>query len=365
MNHHESAGGYYHAQESYEWCGAAVAITVLSDAQVGASILDLEQMAIFNEAKVGACVGTNLRMCPKGLEYVLNLKKPTGSALKFEAVDYYNWDIATAKIVATLSPPASIAPAILTLGDMHWIAVNAVDLAKEGSGYRPLAFWVYDPWTVEPPNKKHENPDACGSLGVEQYAFFYPEGWRRVFSGMNYGMGSRFTCVHPSGLSSGNLLGGVPPLKIEDIPRDNDGRILTDPKVIDDVLLAWLQASGGFPINSPAFGVLETSKVLNVRFLEECEEHFAILKHKGKKVASLSLHPESGFPISIQLHKPDSPMQTAYSRLDVELVDKRLFWRPCLESFSPHLPFFRRPDGQIERLDGRVFSGLTTDIRGV
>jgi len=48
-------------------------------------------------------------------------------------------------------------------------------------------------------------------------------------------------------------------------------------------------------------------------------------------------------------------------------ISPTLVWRPCRESFSPHLPFYMITVGEQQlylRIDGEVFTKLTPSERG-
>ena len=49
-------------------------------------------------------------------------------------------------------------------------------------------------------------------------------------------------------------------------------------------------------------------------------------------------------------------------------VERNLVWRPCRQSFSPHLPFWRinaEPFTFYMRIDGAVFAQLTLNGKGI
>src|SRR4051794_36226094 len=76
MIEHRTASSVYHAQETDDWCGAAVALTMLSDSDEKAVIEDLRQEAIY---QLGHPASGDWSIDPGGLVRALNAKKPGGS----------------------------------------------------------------------------------------------------------------------------------------------------------------------------------------------------------------------------------------------------------------------------------------------
>jgi hypothetical protein len=346
----QTTGSIYHAQEAGGLCAAAVALSILSDKDIGRSIGSLDETTLY-------CFGhsksdPNWSVDPSGFQDLLN--KETLNK-KYFSSRLETHEIATSRIVSGITSPNPVPPAALLFGGQHWASVHGADIDGDiSAAYRLLLLWLFDPQGALEPVPPHSDGDQCPDLGIADYAVFYPWGWARYFPGDDSDGDDTPLCVS---LTLDSVSQGNPPLAVSPppVPTPLDG-------TIDSASRAWKAWSPIYApaADSPAAGIFSRSKVLAVTKNSDLEigDDLYIVQLGETSVEASLIMDANGVPISLQIPSKESPYLDFLKKLRTTWVDEELVWRPSLASFSPHLPFRRRLEGGFERLDGRVFESL-------
>jgi hypothetical protein len=368
MSDIKTAGARLHAQEGDGLCGAAVGLTILSDSDVGGSIGQLNESTLFDTGH-GAS-GANWFIDPHGLIEMLTSFKPPGSQKKFFMPPSASELKGTSEIVSSISSDHAIPPAVLIYDGRHWVSVNSIEVDGDPrtGDYTLFKLWIYDPYTSSTIDSRHSNADDCVIKGIKDQCVFYPDGWRARFTSVFLGGVDVFPIV--------KVLDGVsvalphelefPDPILPDLPRDKDG--LIKPEAVDPLWQKWQEIFGDWPSGSDAAARLTGSVVsssFSVEWLGRGEMfRLAVLKQGAEIVGSFALNARTGRADSVNVALADSPIQQSLKRLDDGVAGDTFIWKPCLESFSLHMPFRGLDGGRIQRIDGRIFPGFTTEIKG-
>lgn len=373
----KASGSPFHLQDGKDFCGAAVALMMLSDGDIGGDPGGLSEDDLFNE---GSTVSKNsgFIVSDEGLVSILNKFNP-GKAALFDSRRELSEKVGTARIVAHLCDASPVSPAALIYGSQHWVAIESIwtdvePAAQPGVNYTLRMLSMHDPNPVSGIKIKHKINDDCPLNGVPSRLVFYPDGWRDRFDGAAIGPKTFFLVVGRSESKDIAEPGEVslPTLSEMNVRVGVDG-LIEQP----DLVNLWretLKAYGGLPVDSPDFSALTGAQPNVNSVITEDWNHngkvcyLVALQVGGNTVGTWVLNAQTGAFDSIEVHLPGHFLAPAYKRIETDLAGARLVWEPCLESFSPHLPFMLREKGGLglfERLDGKVFSGLTTDRKGI
>jgi hypothetical protein len=361
------AGGYFHVQETLSWCGAAVALTMLSDSDIGVDPRSITQRELYDVAHEASA--ESWLVDPYGLRDSLEAKKGSGSPFSFSAERWHAEPRATARIVSAIVGDQPVPAATLVNGPQHWVSINGVDTEGDprNGDYRLLRLWVYDPENFDQPPRMHFQGDSCPRVGSPDYCFFYPDGWRSALTGLVYkGQPGYFTVAVSSDLALSDP-GTIDPPNRE-IVRGNDR--LVDRDFALELCAGWLELYGPWPPGSLAERLLSGATPVALRRMDIKGKKFylIVMESAGASVASVLMNASTGDLHSIKIHREESPFRKMLGRLREEFLDEELFWRPSLESSSPHSMFriFNEEGGtEFQRLvDGKRFNRLTTEVFG-
>lgn len=367
MSYYKEAGSFYHAQESDDFCASAVAFSILSDQDVGFSLQGACQSVLF---QAGRSVVPLWVVDPGGMKKILNQFKESFKG-EFEILPTTKEQDATAQIVGQIVGGLGVAPATLIFGTQHWIAINGViaDANPLTGSYKLLKFWIFDPFSLNPPSRKHANPDACERIGIKEYFVFYPAGWRQMMSGFFVGGVNSYAVLGVQGVAAANSPGTISSASITIPINPQTHRV--DAASVPQLWQAWLGIYGSWPPGSFAEGYLPGSEVSTVTRLRRIdipiEWYILTILKDGQFIGTGIIDASSGWPISVVVHAPGSPWRPYVERLATELVDAELIWRPCAQSMTPHLPFVESVEvGSriFERIDGRRFLELDAVFQG-
>ena len=388
-----NTGDRYHTQDTSYYCGAACAMMIL--AEIGVPYSGLDQVDLYDSnhnhnAKAGWYTD------PYGLNYTLNARRPASFLPNFFVVHKRLTEPEGTRDVAFTLYHYKVSPAILVYHCAHWNVVRGVqtDVDPTTGPYTVEGFWLNNPvWDSS--ISDHDASDTCGSGGSHGIAnefVTYNEWKTNRFNGCAYD--------DPSGATQWISVCDPEPARI-DLPRERsvrlraDGRQLIAPKQIAKFATEGLEEYrlkdsefGGPALKSGSLG-----QPLLVQRLDRPGDFYYLTpwQRSGKIAALIDVDARFGVFKSIRVLPAPAqdwaiggskgPRDHIASSLDnrlFELPEERgrlkvypgtycippsLVWRPCRESWSPHLPFYHIVIGRHSlyvRLDGPVFTQLTT-----
>lgn len=387
----KNTGCKYHTQDTEYYCGAATAMMVLAEIGVPHANLDQDDLYSSNH---NHNVQNGWASDPEGLRFTMVDQKPATFQNTFVVYRSASEAAGSQKLVYTLQQ-YGVSPIVLVFDCMHWIVVCGVqtDVNPATGPYTIEGFWVNNSVYVDPEDP-HAGGDACGSggwYGVENQWVSYAEWQRTYFTGCAYGSadGSRqfiSVCdpdvpkialprrVEPvryyggrtiiserdamksaaqdlkrlgldrskqaARLASGRL---SKPYLVERLDAKNQYYYLA-PSTADGAVIGWAQVDARFGSLQSVYPLKRPAKALEVD-----------PRRIAKQIAGRR----------IELPNEEGGIKLVPGKFAVE---RRLVWRPCRESFSPHLPFWQITAGPFrlyQRIDGPIFAQLTTEGRGV
>ncbi|GAG26524.1 unnamed protein product, partial [marine sediment metagenome] len=148
MTTHENLTVPYHQQDTNYYCGAACAQMVLASANVGAGILDQDDLYADNHSH--STIESGWASGPDGLTWTMNDRRPPAFTNPFVLFALSNEDSTSRKIIWTIHH-YQVAPISLVFGSAHWIVVRGyqASAAPANSGdtsYTISSFDVNNPW---------------------------------------------------------------------------------------------------------------------------------------------------------------------------------------------------------------------------
>jgi hypothetical protein len=340
------ASSPYHRQSSNFECGAAAAMMILGDTDIGADVSTLSQDSIY--AAASSISPSDWHISPTALSIVLNDLKPRGDI--FLANVPSTWEDGCRDIVAALLQD-QIPPAVVTEADDHWVTV---DIAMVGSN--PLqgdfilyGYTLHNPWCPTSCPSKHSVDDNCLVDGLKPQWVTYWE-WRNIFRESAWKDGDRerrgFASVTRRILRHVGKI--VSPPRFEFRPRGvvDAIEILNAARLIDDTGLSTLSSA-------------ELIGPLRVNRLDEEGDYFLFgFMDAGEVLAQVKVEASSFGLERFQWESEGSKQWAVFSQrtqnLGKELQGMRnmlledaepgeiphLVWQPCDESRTPFLPFF-------------------------
>lgn len=385
-------GSKYHTQDTGYYCGAACAMMVL--AEIGVPYTSMNQVDLYN-SNHSHNVKSGWYTDPYGLRYTLVDRRPATFTNTFVVYKPTTEAEGTRKIVHTLWR-YGVSPVVLVFGCMHWIVVRGVQTSVEpttGTSYTVNGLWVNNP--VHRNNAPHSATDVCGSggvNGVEAQWVSYADWQATYFTGCNYDSAtgaSQFISVcdpeepkielperapFDRPFDGERLIAADDAIKMvyEGLERyelyDAKERMarLREPRFERPILVKRLDRPDDYYYLSPAmlngevhgygqvdgrFGDLQSVYVLDRPSRPYLLDREEILKSVLDRIFDL-------------------PREQGQFRLraDTFCLSPTMVWRPCRESYSPHLPFWQINAGWqtvYVRADGEVFSHLTITGSGV
>ncbi|MBU7015838.1 MAG: hypothetical protein HXS52_03940 [Theionarchaea archaeon] len=394
MSWMKHTGCTYHNQDTGYYCGAATDMMVLAEIGVPYSQLDQNDLYSSNNSHNQQ---PGWYSDPFGIKWTLNNRKPPGS-FYFVVYKPTSYEEGTRKIIDTIYR-YNVSPIALVYGCMHWITVPGVQTDVEpvpGNNYTLEGFWIHNPVYHSPvPPPPHNASDGCGtggSLGTanEFVTQTYWEG--NLFTGCNYD--------DPNGnLQYISICDPEPPKVAQPLPESVEFKGAPD-RLLDSERVASFATAGieryKLDKDERVASILRRDKIGQphlVLRLDQPNTYYYILPwatREGATSLTAQIDARSGVFNSIQLREnPQSreflPKKEAIARVERKrftMLKRRrtivfypgvtepvptLVWRPCWESWSPHLPFYQFTLGKdtvYVRVDGEVFTQLTTRGRG-
>lgn len=389
-----NTGDRYHAQDTSYYCGAACAMMILAEIGVPYANLDQDDLYTSNH-------NHNARSAwytdPYGLCYTLNDRRPASFLPNFFVVHKRLTEAEGTRDVAFTLYHYQVSPAILVYHCQHWNVVCGVqtDVDPTTGPYTVEGFWLNNPvWDSSVAS--HDATDTCGSGGAHGIAneFVTHAEWQtNRFNGCAYD--------DPANATQWISVCDPEPSTFE-LPRRRerrhrfDGRTLIDAKQVAELAVEGLKEYGLFD-SRPAAEALRAGafgEPLLVQRLDRPGDFYYIAPWQGDEgiLGVADVDARFGFFKSLRvLERPATDWLTGRTRRTLtrlidgkvfDLADERgrfrifprtycvaptLVWKPCRESWSPHLPFYQvtaGPNRLYVRIDGQLFTHLTTG-RGV
>lgn len=393
-----NTGCRYHTQDTGYYCGAACAMMVLHEIGVPYAALDQDDLYTSNhDHNVQSGWATD----PYGLGFTLNDRRPASFLPNFFVVHKRLTEAQGTLDVAFTLYHYHVSPAILVYHCAHWNVVRGVqtDVDPASGPYVVEGFWLNNPvWdsTVG----SHDDADTCGSgggHGVANEFVTYGEWQTNRFNGCAYD--------DPGGATQWISVCDPEPATFG-LPRRRETRYRSDGRHI--IRVQDLSAIGNeglkeYRVPESQFGerVFRTGKFgtpLLVQRLDVPNQYYYILpwEQRSGVLAMVDVDARFGvfksariFSEAVSNWIPGGTPAKAVAEIERRINDKRfelaeergrirvfpgtycisqtLVWKPCRESWSPHLPFYHVQVGGHSlyvRIDGPVFTGLTSG-RGV
>jgi hypothetical protein len=391
-------GTDYHQQDTDYYCGAACAQMILDS--IGAGVLD--QVALYNDNHSHSTIESGWYTGPDGLTWTLNDRRPAAFNNYFVLMDLANEDQISRKIVWTIHH-YGVAPAALVYGWAHWIVVHGYDVSAHPSAYNDTsysinAFEVNNPWPPTPmpgPPPPHTAGDVCGSGGTRGTAnqhITYATWQTDYMTGVPGGhWNGRFLAVCDPEPPPDRYGDRRPPRErpsrdrlvtpreavraaesgfkdYELSERDPWRKALRESEAGDPVLVERLDRPGTFYYIVPweRRGRWSAAAAVDARFGDYLQAT-SIPRPGVSPLADLDVDSVVKRLAGELIQLPE-PMGQIRLLDDLYCVYPTLVWRPCRESLSPFYPFRMITIGARRvyiRTDGRVFTKLTTNVRGI
>ena len=384
-------GCKYHTQDTGYYCGAAAAMMVLAEIGLPHASMNQDDLYTSNHShNVKAGWATD----PYGLRFTLVDRKPAAFTNTFVVYKPETEAEGTRKIVYTLWH-YQVSPIVLVYHCMHWIVVRGVQTDVEptpGAAYTVTGLWVNNP--VFRDNDPHTATDVCGTggvNGVQAQWVSYADWQATYFTGCNYDSAtgaSQFISVCDPDEPRIEL----PRRRNEDHPLD--GREIASRDVAVELVHAGIERNDlrKAELLGPVRDARFDTPVL-VKRLDRPDSYYYLV-HAMLEDGVIGFGQVDALLGDLQsvfvLDKPIKPYQLDRARMlrgllrkplelgepegrfrlrpDTFCVAPTLVWRPCRESFSPHLPFWQITAGSqtvYVRVDGAVFTTLTSVGAGV
>jgi hypothetical protein len=373
----------YHTQNEFNYCGAASAMMVL--AEIGVAYSQLNQPTLFNQIQSNNLNKSGLWASdPIGLQTTLVNLKPAAFGNTFVVNKAMSEQAGSRKLVHALRQ-FGVSAIAMVYPIAHWIVVCGVqtDIDPVSGKYAILGFWVNDPLEEK---RTHAGADVCGTHGHgKTHQWVHYSDWKTsYFTGNVYDSpnGAKQyisvcdpavpTIAMPSQIEPAPYFDGVSLVPIDSVinvlKRELDlYSLATDDRMIEfasgtygtPILVRRLDRDRGFYYLSPS---MQGNAVLGFGQTDALFGNIqsVITFEKGATIFELDRNSviQSLIGLSIEL-----PSKRVFQLIENEFaVDPELVWQPCLQSVSPHLPFWRITSGSYtfyRRLDGQMFAELT------
>lgn len=396
-----NTGNRYHTQDTAYYCGAACAMMVLNE--IGVAYADLDQDDLYN-SNHNHNIKTGWATDPYGLCYTLNNLRPAAFLPRYFVV-YKPLSEAegTRDVVHTLHH-YQVSPSILVYGCQHWNVVCGVQTSVDpGTGpYTVEGFWLNNPiYHSSAPPPPHDGSDDCGnggSHGIANEFVTYATWQTDRFTGCNYDdPGGNRQWISVCDPEARKIL--LPSHAAR--PRLADGRkiILAQQasEFVNRGLKEYRLAEHKFAAEALKSGHAGTP--LLVRRLDRADDYYYLSPWEGERGVTGFVETDARFGLFKSLRVLAAPTtewlvggksNAHFHDRIVRLLDGKRFelpenkgrftvfhgtycispslvWKPCRESWSPHLPFYHIVIGTNSlyvRLDGKVFTTLTPGSGG-
>ncbi|MEA2329360.1 MAG: hypothetical protein QOE68_4319 [Thermoanaerobaculia bacterium] len=388
-----NTGDRYHTQDTSYYCGAACAMMTL--AEIGVPYTSLDQIDLY-DSNHAHNVQSSWYTDPYGLCYTLNDRRPASFLPNFFVVHKRLTEAEGTRDVAFTLYHYKVSPSVLVYNCAHWNVVCGVqtDVDPATGPYVVEGFWLNNPvWDFL--ITSHDATDTCGSggfNGIGNEFVTYSEWQTNRFNG----------CVYDAPSTQWISVCDPEPATIE-LPRKRetryrgDGRTLIDPKLVAGIAEEGL-AEYGLAESKLASRALRNGRVSEpvlVQRLDRPNDFYYLSRWEqdGRISAMIDVDARLGVFKSVRvLDEParedwaigrhaKSIQEAVLSRITDHTFDlhdekgrfriypeaicipRALVWKPCRESWSPHLPFYyvvAGPHALYVRIDGQVFTHLTS-----
>jgi hypothetical protein len=365
-------------------------------AEIGVVYGSLDQIDLYN-SNHNHNAQSNWYTDPYGLCYTLNDRRPATFLPNFFVVHKRLTEAEGTRDVAFTLYHYKVSPAILVYNCAHWNVVRGVqtDVDPTSGPYTVEGFWLNNPvWDSS--ISSHDGSDTCGTggaHGISNEFVTYAEWQSNRFNGCAYDSGNATQWISVCDPEPAKF--GLPKRHADQARAD--GKQLIAAKQITKFATEGLEEYG---LTKSEFGsgALRTGtfgEPLLVQRLDRAADFYYLVPWlRGGRVAGL-VDIDARFGVFKSLRVLVAPTQdwtlqgvskkrgleTISSLIDgktFDLPDDRgrfkvypgtycipavLVWKPCRESWSPHLPFYHVVIGGHSlyvRIDGPVFTHLTT-----
>lgn len=389
----------YHTQDTSYFCGAACAMMILNEIGVDYAHLDQNDLYTSNNSHN---IQPGWATDPYGLCYTLNDRRPAAFLPNYFVVYKRLTEAAGTRDVVFTLYHYKVSPAILVYNCAHWNVVCGVqtDVDPASGPYVVDGFWLNNPvWDSS--LSTHDGSDTCGSGGTHGMAYefvTYAEWQTNRFNGCIYDDPTyapqwvsvcdpvpatialpdrRETRYHASGKS---LIDKKQIAKLAEIG-------LQEYRLSDSVRAAEILHRGNFgtPIlvqrldrvnefyyltpweqEGQVIGLVDIDARFgyfkSVRIMSQPAQHWLLGSDSDEKLAEILAREINGKSFDIPEEKGRFKVYPG-----TYCIPHTLVWKPCRESWSPHLPFYQLVIGShilYVRIDGHVYTHLTSG-RGV
>jgi len=394
-----NTGDRYHTQDTSYYCGAACAMMILHE--IGASYPGLDQDDLYTSNN-SHNVQPGWYTDPYGLCYTLNDRRPASFLPNYFVVHKRLTEAEGTRDVAFTLYHYRVSPAILVYHCAHWNVVCGVqtDVDPTTGPYVVEGFWLNNPvWDTS--ISSHDGSDTCGSGGAHGVAnefVTYAEWQTNRFNGCAYddsgGAAQWISVCDPEPPTI-----GLP--RRRETKYHADGKRLIDRNQVAELALSGLKEYGiaESKDGAPAFIGGSFGRPQLVQRLDRPNDFYYLApwERDGAIVGIVDIDARFGFFKSVRiLSAPakvwlmgsgsgkrltealtrkinDKTFELPYEKGRFKVypgtycIPPVLVWKPCRESWSPHLPFYQLVIGGnllYVRIDGQVFTHLTSG-RGV
>jgi hypothetical protein len=391
----------YHQQDTDYYCGAACAQMVLAQQEVGAGLLDQDDLYADNHnhstTEGGWYTG------PDGLTWTLNDRRPAGFTNAFVLFALTNEELISRKICWTIHH-YKVAPIAMVFGSAHWIVVRGYDAshvpaAVNDNSYTITAFDVNNPWPPTPsptPPPPHDAGDDCGTGGVRGVAnehITYATWQDDYMTGISGGYWTgKFVAVcdpEPPGKRTGPTRRPADRLPGDRLIEPQEAARRAETGLEEHGLYERSHWRGALRDTRPGEPVLVQRLDHLDRFyyivpMQATEERVPVLASVDARFGdyrqAVAL-PEHGSHLLADINERELLERLVGNKFELEdrlgrvLVRREalclyptLVWKPCRESLSPFWPFYMITIGAHRlylRIDGAVFTELHADQHGI
>lgn len=411
----------YHQQDTNYYCGAACAQMVLDSLGLGL----LSQDTLYNDNHTHSTLESGWATAPDGLHWTLtNYSQGLPHAIPTNPSETVNWttlayhmatseDAISRKICWTIEH-YTIAASALVYGWAHWIVVRGYSADRAPTNVDDLGFsidhfYVNNPWPPTPsasnsalaPPPPHSAGDGCGSGGMRGVA-------NEVIAYSDW-VGTYMTGV-PSGYFQGKFIAMCDP---EPPPKGTGARKVIQRPFAGDSLVpaaragelaeAGMRSAGLFEREGIWRSTLANARPVGAELVQRLDlpdayYYIVPMDARGRMVSASRIDAKDGVylgsivepeelahagaaPTAHRLFASGEEALSTALRAKLDLgregilkirpealfVYPTLVWEPCLESLSPYYPFRMLILGALRlfvRVDGRVYTHLTTGVRG-
>ena len=385
-----NTGDRYHTQDTSYYCGAACAMMTLAEIGVPYASLDQDDLYTSNNshnARPGWFTD------PYGLCYTLNDRRPASFLPRFFVVYKRLTEADGTRDVAFTLYHYQVSPSILVYNCAHWNVVRGVqtDVDPTSGPYTVDGFWLNNPvWDSS--LSSHDGADTCGSGGAHGVAnefVTYAEWQTNRFNGCGYddpgGATQWISVCDPDQRTI-----GLPTRRALKYRADGKRLIAAQQgtRFAVEGLAEYRLAESKF--GEPVLRSGRAGQPLLVQRLDRTGDFYYLVPwlRNGRLSALIDVDARFGVFKSLRVLTSgggdwwpggrSSGLARSLDGRTFELPEERgrfkvypgtycvppvLVWKPCRESWSPHLPFYHVVVGGHSlyvRNDGPVFTHLTS-----